>query len=148
MGGVAQNGCRLRRRVVAAASIIVGVMVAPSGVGSAATVSDTASATVTLDSPGALTLDAFDKGLGTLTGVEVSLSVDVAVQVCIENTGAAAGSLAAVSASGSLAAEFPGGAAATSASAEASTGPSQLAGGNGTADCANGFDTASGRFPG
>ena len=106
IGGVTQNGCRLRRPVLAAAAIAVVAMVVPSGVGSAATVSDTASATVTLDSPGAVTLDAFDPGLGTLTGVEVSLSVDVLVQVCVENTGAEGGSFAA--GSKTAVAEAPG----------------------------------------
>ena len=135
-------------RTGAAASIAFVATLVPSGVGSAATVGDTASATVTLDGAGSLPLDAFDPALGTLTGVEVSLSVDVLVQVCVENTSAAAGSLAAGSVAGSLAAEFPGGAGAATASANAAAGATQLAASNGTADCANGYDGASGRFPG
>ncbi len=136
------------RVVVAAAAIVFVATLIPSGTGSAATVSDTDSVTVTLDSPGSLTVDAFDPALGTLTSVEVSLSVEALVQVCVENSGTAAGSLAAGRVTGSLAAEFPGGAGATTASANASAGGSQLAPSNGAANCANGYDGAAGRFPG
>jgi hypothetical protein len=133
--------------VAAGFVVAVGALV-PSGVGSAATVSDSASATITLDSPGSVTVDAFDPELGTLTGVDVSLSLAVLVQACVENTGAEAGALAGGSASASLAGEFPGGAAASTASAAASAGSSQLAASNGSADCAAGFDAAAGRFVG
>jgi len=62
IGRVVQNWCRLRRRVVAAPTVALVAVIAPSGVGSAATVADSAGTTVTLDSPGAVTLDAFDPG--------------------------------------------------------------------------------------
>ena len=132
--------------VVAAGWVAFIAVFVPSGVGSAATVGDSASATVTLDSPGSVTLDAFDPALGTLTSVEVSLIVDVLVQVCVENWDGAAGSLAG-SISGSLAAEFPGGAGAAAAAADEPVPATPLGASNGAADCANGYDAATGRFP-
>jgi hypothetical protein len=124
----ALTGIGIARWVAVVAAVAVGTVLVPSGVGSAATASDSANVTVSLDSPGAVTLDQFDQALGTLTSVDVSLSVDVLVQVCIENTGAAAGSVAAGSATGSLSAAFPGGAGATSATADASAGATQRGG--------------------
>jgi hypothetical protein len=97
----------------------------PTGAASAATLSDSASAVVSLDSPGAITLDAFDPALGTLSSVQVSLSADVVVQACVENTGAEAGTLAAGSALGSLAAQFPGGAGADRGGSPAPGGPQE-----------------------
>jgi LPXTG-motif cell wall-anchored protein len=135
------------RRIAAAALTALAATALPSGVGSAATVGDTASADITLDAPGTLTLDAFDPALGTLTAVQMSLRVDVEVQACIENTSATAGSMAGGTATGSLDATFPGGANATVATVEASLDPVQLAASNGTSDCAAGFDDATGRFP-
>ena len=139
---------RVHARCIAAAALVaLGVALVPNEVGSAATVADTASADITLDSPGTLTLDAFDPDLGTLTAVHMSLRVDVEVQACIENTSPAAGSMAGGSASGTLDATFPGGANATVATVEAAVDPVRLAASNGTADCLAGFDDATGRFP-
>jgi LPXTG-motif cell wall-anchored protein len=134
-------------RVAAAGCLTLIVLLAPSGVGSAATVSDTSSATVTLDSPGTVTLDGFDPDLGTLTAVQVTLRADLLVQVCIENTGPSEASMAAGTATATLDATFPGGANRTVATVDAATGSVQLDPSNGTADCAAGYDDATGRFP-
>ena len=130
-----------------AAAIVFVATLIPSGTGSAATVSDTDSATVTLDSPGSLTVDAFDPALGTLTSVEVSLSVEALVQVCVENTGAAAGSLAAGASRGVSPPSSPAVPVRRPPLPTLRRVP-QLAPSNGAADCANGYDGAAGRFPG
>jgi LPXTG-motif cell wall-anchored protein len=135
------------RRFAAALLVSLSASLVPSGIGSAATVADTARADITLDAPGTLTLEAFDPDLGTLTAVQMSLRVDVEVQACIENTTPTAGSMAGGTATGRLDATFPGGANATVATVEASVDPVQLAASNGTADCVAGFDDATGRFP-
>ena len=134
-------------RLFGAASIAVVASLVPAGVGSAATVGDSASVTVTLDGPGTLTLDAFDPALGTLTSVEVLLRANVLVQVCIENTNPAAGSATQGVVHGSLVAEFPGGVSPVAGSGGAADG-GQPAPSNGSADCAAGYDAALGHFPG
>jgi hypothetical protein len=128
---------------VAVALIVVGI---PAGTASAATLVDTASATVTLDAPGTLALDQFNPALGTLTSVQVSITATALVQVCIENASAQAGATAGGTASGTLDAAFPGGAARTVATAQATGAAATLTASNGTANCTAGFDTATARF--
>ena len=135
------------RRILAAAVVALAPSAIPSQVATEATLTDSESATVTLDAPGTVTLDAFDPTLGQLTAVTVSLRVEVLVQNCIENTGSSAASMVAGTATASLDAEFPGGASPTGAAVDASVPPTDLAPSNGSADCAEGFDQATGRFP-
>ena len=132
--------------VAAALGAVLGAL--PSSVGSAATVSDSASATVTLDAPGTLPLDQFNPALGTLTSVQVSITTSALVQVCIENTSAQSEAIAGGTASGTLDAAFPGAAARAVATAEATGAQTTLAASNGTANCTAGFDATAGRFPG
>ena len=134
-------------RLLAAGVIALAATFIPTRIASAATVDDTASAIVTLDVPGTVTLDAFDPTRGTLTSVQVSLTVDVLVQACVENAGQTEGSTAGGTATASLAAQFPGGAAATTATVGASVDPVSLPASDGTTDCAEGFDDATGSFP-
>lgn len=136
-----------RRRLVALMLVTATVSAAPSTMVSAATVSDSADATVTLDTPGSVTVDGFDPARGRLTAVALSLRVDVLVQVCIENTGAAAAPVGAGTATASLTAEFPAGTNRTTADVDTAITPSDLAASNGTADCAAGYETTAGRFP-
>jgi LPXTG-motif cell wall-anchored protein len=118
----------------------------PAGAASAATLADTASATITLDAPGTLQLDQFDPALGTLTGVQVSITATALVQVCIENTSVQASATAGGTATGTLDAAFPGGAARAVATAQATGALATLTASNGTANCNAGLDTAMGRF--
>ena len=138
-----------RRRILAAALVALAPLVLPSQVAAQSTLTETdsESATVTLDAPGTVTLDAFDPTLGVLTAVTVSLRVEVLVQNCIENTSSDAASMVAGSATASLDAEFPGGANPTEAAVDASVPSTDLAPSNGGNDCAGGFDEAAGRFP-
>jgi hypothetical protein len=147
IGGSAHWVDHTRRRLLAAGAIAVAAAIIPFRIASAATLSDTASAIVTLDAPGTVTVDAFDPAQGTLTSVQVSLRVDVLVQVCIENTGETTASMAGGSATASLEAEFPGGTNPTVATVDASVDPVSLPASNGTADCADGLDDATDSFP-
>ena len=146
IGRSTQRGRRTAPRLLAAATVISVVGALPAGVASAATLVDTASATVTLDAPGTLALDQFNPALGTLTSVQVSITATALVQVCIENTSAQAGATAGGTASGTLDAAFPGGAARTVATAQATGAAATLTASNGTANCTAGFDTATARF--
>jgi hypothetical protein len=146
MGRSAHRVRRTGWRFAAAGLVAAAATVAPSEAGSAATVSDSATVTVTLDSPGTVTLDGFDPARGRLTGVALSLRADVLVQVCIENTGPAPAPIGAGTATASLTAEFPGGANRTVADVAATVAAADVAASNGTADCAGGFDAATGRF--
>ena len=78
-------------RLLAAVAVALISVAIPAGTASAATLVDTASATVTLDAPGTLALDQFNPTLGTLTSVQVSITATALVQVCIENTSAQTG---------------------------------------------------------
>jgi LPXTG-motif cell wall-anchored protein len=139
-----------RRRIVgpplAAVAVALVIVAIPAGTASAATLVDTASATVTLDAPGTLQLDQFNPALGTLTSVQVSITATALVQVCIENASAQAGATAGGTASGTLDAAFPGGAARTVATAQATGAAASLTASNGTANCTAGFDAATARF--
>ena len=146
MGRVAHPGRRIASRAVAAVAVALFTVAIPAGTTSAATLTDTASATVTLDAPGTLQLDQFDPALGTLTGVQVSITATALVQVCIENTSAQAGATAGGTATGTLDAAFPGGAARTVATAQATGAAATLTASNGTANCTAGFDAATARF--
>lgn len=143
-------GCEARRRrVIVLRALGAGAVIAvavPAGSAAAATLTDTASATVTLDAPSTLLLDQFNPSLGTLTGVQVSITATAFVQVCIENTSAEAGATAGGSATGTLDAAFPGGAARAVATVEATGAAATLTASNGTANCTVGFDAAAGRF--
>ena len=146
IGRSTQRGRRSAPRLLAAATVISVVGALPAGVASAATLVDTASATVTLDAPGTLALDQFNPALGTLTSVQVSITATALVQVCIENASAQAGATAGGTESGTLDAAFPGGAARTVATAQATGAAATLTASNGTANCTAGFDTATARF--
>jgi hypothetical protein len=142
------HGCRrIASRSVAAVAVALVAVAIPAGTTSAATLTDTASATVTLDGPGTLQLDQFNPALGTLTGVQVSITATALVQVCIENTSTRAGATAGGTASGTLDAAFPGDAARTVATAQATGAAVTLTASNATANCTAGFDAATGRFP-
>lgn len=132
-------------RAACAAAVLFAVAL-PVGTASAATVSDTASVTVTLDAAGTLPLDQFNPTLGTLTRVQVSVTTNALVQVCIENTSPQAVAVGGGTSEGSLDAAFPGSVARAIASAEATGAPTTLAASDGTADCSAGFDTTAGRF--
>lgn len=146
VGRTSQRRRRAGLRLVVAASTVAVVGALPAGTAAAATLTDTASATVTLDTPGTLALDQFNPALGTLTGVQLSVTVDALVQVCIENTGAESAAVAGGTASGTLDAAFPGGAARAVATAAADGAAATLAAGDGTGHCTAGFDASAGRF--
>jgi hypothetical protein len=146
MGRMRKPGRRLVARAAVAVAVVSTAIAIPAGATSAATLSDTASATVTLDGPGMLLLDQFDPALGTLTSAQVSITATALVQVCIENTSTQAGATAGGTATGTLDAAFPGGAARTDVTTEATDAASTLTASNGTANCDAGFDTAAGRF--
>ncbi|HUG00215.1 MAG TPA: choice-of-anchor E domain-containing protein, partial [Ilumatobacter sp.] len=147
IGRSMQRWHRAGLQTLLAASVVAGVAALPSGVGSAATVSDSASTTVTLDAPGTLPLDQFNPALGTLMSVQLSVTADALVQVCIENTSAQSAATAGSAASGTLDASFPGSSARAVATAQANGAAATLTASNGTDNCAGGFDTAAGRFP-
>jgi hypothetical protein len=147
MGRSARRAQHTGWRFAAAGVVVFAATVAPVRVVSAATVSDSANVTVTLDTPGTVTVDGFDPARGRLTGVALSLRADVLVQVCIENTGQAPAPVGAGTATASLTAEFPGGANRTVADVDATVAAANLAASNGSADCAGGYNAATGRFP-
>ena len=146
MGCVGHSNRGIVARAVAAITVGLIAVAIPAGTTLAATSTDTASATVTLDAPGTLALDQFNPSLGTLTSVQVSITATALVQVCIENASAQAGATAGGTASGTLDASFPGAAARTVATAQATGAAATLAASNGTANCTAGFDTSAARF--
>ena len=146
-GRAAHGGRYAGWRFLAGGLAALAATLIPAGVASAATVSDSASVTVSLDSPGTVTLDGFDPARGRLTSVAVSLRADVVVQVCIENTATTPAAMGAGTATASLTAEFPGGANRTVGAVDAAVAAGNLAASNGTADCAGAFDAVTGRFP-
>jgi hypothetical protein len=140
-----------RRRIVgtglaAFAGALISFVIPAGGV-SAATFVESASATVTLDATGSVQVDQFDPALGTLTSVQVTVTVAALVQVCIENASAQGGATAGGTSTGTLDAAFPGGAARAVATAQATGAAATLAASNGTDDCTAGVDVAAGRFP-
>jgi hypothetical protein len=135
---------RLTRQILFAGFVAVAFLV-PVDPAWAANSQHSANATVTLDSPGSVKVDAFDPALGSLTAVELSQQVDVLVQACIENRASAPAS-ADGSATAVLDASFPGDLAAADATALAKITSTRLAASNGSADCVNGFDRSAGRF--
>jgi hypothetical protein len=147
MGHLGHPRPQIVKLVLAASAVGLVTVAIPAGAASAATIADTASATVTLDAPGSLQLDQFDPALGTLTSVQVSITATALVQVCIENASAQAGATAGGTSTGTLDAGFPGGAARAVATAQATGAAATLTASNGTANCTTGFDAAAGRFP-
>ena len=106
-------------RVVAAVALTVLALLVPSGVASAATAGDTASATVTLDTPGTLTLDAVDPDSARSPPSRCRCGPTCWSRCASRTPGKAPGSMAAGTATGTLDAEFPGGASQTATSVDA-----------------------------
>jgi hypothetical protein len=109
------------------------------GVAAAETIDEQVALDVSLDTAGTSTIDAFDPALGTLTQVDVTITVDVLVQACVENQ-LETPSPATGTATGSLAVEIPTGANTTTATATATLPSDPVSGADGSADCADGLD--------